>query len=103
MTSAFASPRESLSPSLSQNTSSSVFSCTAVIPIRHRGEGKGGAEAARKGSLCPKCGSEAVQLPLPLKPRWYGPAMCQGYLNERGMTAASADSWQEPGRGERGE
>jgi len=29
--------------------------------------------------------------------------MCQGYLNERGMTVASPDSWQEPGRGGRGE
>ncbi|XP_077080487.1 AMP deaminase 2 isoform X2 [Siphateles boraxobius] len=34
---------------------------------------------------------------------WYGPAMCQGYLNERGMTVASPDIWQEPGRGGRGE
>lgn len=53
--------------------------------------------------LCHRGSSDAVELPLPLKARWYDPAMCQGYLNERGMTVASPDSWQEPRRRGRGE
>lgn len=63
----------------------------------------GGCRKILLSPFCPRDSSDAVELPLPLKSRWYGPAMCQGYLNERGMTVASPDSWQEPGRGGRGE
>lgn len=68
----------------------------------HRAEGRGCRETL-SSSLSHRDSRDAVELPLPLNTRWYSPAMCQGYLNERGMTVASPDSWQEPGRGGRGE
>lgn len=78
--------------------SHALQSCYRVTELKD-----GGVERRCLAQLFHRDSSDAVELPLLLKTRWYSPAMCQGYLNERGMTVASPDSWQEPGRGGRGE
>lgn len=102
MTSISASKGVSVSLSLSQNILQRFRMHCSPADASQRWR-TGGCRETPSSPLRHRDGSDAVELPLPLKARWYDPAMCQGYLNERGMTVASPDSWQEPGRGGRGE